>query len=104
MVPVMGDVELVRRLCKAAGDGQVFPAVNQNADIHSYRAVYCRRVYEKYARDISTLPRSERYHCHADKAGVVYDRAAMKMASEALGHSRISVIASSYLYVGETDT
>lgn len=98
IVPVIGDVELVKRLCKNAGDGKIFPVVNSHADIHSYRAVYCRRAYDSKARDVSQLPRSERYHCQKDKAGEVYDRLAMKFASEALGHARINVIAASYLY------
>lgn len=97
-VPIMGDVELVYRLCKQAGDERVWPKVHAHADIHSYRADYCKRVYLAHARDVAKLPRSERYHCQRDKAGTVYDRAAMIIASKALGHNRESVIAANYLY------
>jgi hypothetical protein len=40
----------------------------------------------------------EKYICRKDKAGIVYDRRAMKIVSKQLGHNRISVIASDYLH------
>lgn len=80
-----------------AGEKKVWGRVHSCADIHSYRRVYCKRVYEMYKRPLETLPKSEKYFCRKDKKGVVYDRKAMKIASEALGHSRISVIAEHYL-------
>ena len=99
MVPILPeDVDFVRDVCRAAGDGHVWPVVHENADVHSYRSIYCKKIYAAYARDISTLPRSERYCCQKDKAGAVYDKKAMKIASEALGHSRICIIAQNYLY------
>ena len=39
-----------------------------------------------------------RYCCMKDRAGVWYDREAMREASRALGHSRIDVIAGHYLH------
>lgn len=99
IVPILPeDIPFVRDVCRSAGDGNVWSVVHENADVHSYRAVYCRKIYDAYARDVKTLPRSERYHCQGDKAGDVYDKKAMKIASEALGHSRICVIAQNYLY------
>lgn len=95
--PVIGDIELVVRLCEQAGDGLVWGRVNSNADIHSYRADYCHAVYEQYARDLEELPHKERYYCKGDRKGVVFDRTAMMAASRALGHNRISVIAGHYL-------
>ncbi len=92
------DVPFVREVCRDAKDGHVWPVVNSHADIHAWRAEYCRRIYNAHARNVKTLPRSERYHCQKDKFGEVYDRAALKVCSEALGHSRICIIAQSYLY------
>lgn len=43
-------------------------------------------------RDVSAV-----YHCQRDLAGVHYDRRALFIASEALGHSRESVVAEHYL-------
>lgn len=43
------------------------------------------------------VQRSEVYFCRAELKGKTFDKIAMSIASEALGHSRISVIASNYL-------
>lgn len=81
----------------AAGNAPVWPHTPTNADIHSYRREYAQAIYAMYARDMVTLQRSERYDCRGDLAGVHYDRATMQIASRALGHNRISVIAGHYL-------
>lgn len=52
----------------------------------------------RHARPIESLERAEKYICRKDKAGIVYDRRAMKIVSKQLGHNRISVIASDYLH------
>ena len=41
---------------------------------------------------------TDRYVCRRDRAGVVYDKAAMLQVSRMLGHNRISVIAGHYLH------
>lgn len=97
--PVCGNVELVIGKMKEAGTGKVWKKVPQNADIHSYRADYASRIYLKYARPIEEIPRKERYICRKDKAGIVYDKAAMLEASKALGHNRISVVGEHYLRI-----
>lgn len=95
--PVIGNVKNVVELMTAAGAGNVFKKVSTNADIHGYRSEYAVAVYRSYARDITTLPRKEIYYCRGDLKGVRYDRAAMAVTSQALGHNRISVIAGHYL-------
>ena len=85
-------------LCENAGTGKVFEKIPNGADVHHYRAVFASRVYEKFARPISSLQSSERYCCRGAKAGTVYDRSALLEASKQLGHNRISVVASHYLY------
>lgn len=97
VITICGDVELVIGKMKEAGTGKVWKKVPQNADIHSYRADYASRIYLKYARPIEEIPRKERYICRKDKAGIVYDKAAMLEASKALGHNRISVVGEHYL-------
>ncbi len=99
--PVMGTKEQLKnvvQLCAQAGQGKVFSKVHNGADIHHYRAVYAERVYTSQARPATTLQGSERYYCRGTMKGTIYDRAALKATSQALGHSRVSVVASHYLY------
>lgn len=97
--PVCGDVELVIRKMKEAGTEKVWKKIPSNADIHSYRADYATRIYLKYARPIEEIPRKERYICRRDKVGTIYDRQAMLIASQALGHNRVDVVAQHYLRI-----
>lgn len=97
LIPVIGDVALVIRMCQAAGDGKVFPnGIHSHCDVHSYRAEYCARAYKSKARDVKTLGRSERYHCRGCSA--VYDREALVYASICCGHNRAEIIPSHYLH------
>lgn len=79
-------------------NGRLFPHITKHYDNHHYRAIYARRVYDKYARKEKDIPPNERYVMRKDRAGEVFDRLAMAVASKNLGHNRISVIAQSYLY------
>lgn len=79
-------------------NGKLFPKLNTNYDNHYYRAVYAQRLYDRYKREEKDIPAKERYIMRKDRAGEVYDKSAMKVVSENLGHNRISVIAQSYLY------
>lgn len=78
--------------------GRLFPHITKHYDNHHYRAIYARRVYDKYARKEKDIPPNERYVMRKDRAGEVFDRLAMAVSSKNLGHNRISVIAQSYLY------
>ena len=100
MVPVMGspeELETVRRLAAAAGNSKMFPNVSSAMDVHHYRAIYCQRVYDSYARPVDQIPPQDRYYCRCDQRGIIYDKRAMLQASKTLGHNRISVIAGHYL-------
>ena len=97
VVPVIGDVSNAITLCQNAGSNKVFPRVPQAMDVHSYRSEYAVAIYNQYARPLDELKRKEKYYCRAELKGVVYDREAMLMASKALGHNRISIIAEHYL-------
>ena len=81
-------------------DGRVWERIPSKADIHSYRADYCRAVYDMYARPKNKIPKEDRYCCRKDRAGEWFDKPAMEIASQALGHNRINIIASHYLYSG----
>lgn len=98
--PIVGEPDAVRAVVdrmRAAGEEKVWEKVHSAADVHSWRADYATAIYNSHARDIATLDRSERYDCRGDMAGHSYDRAALMVASEALGHGRVSVIAEHYL-------
>ncbi len=47
------ELETVKRLCAEAGSNKIFPNPHTNADIHSYRADYAKRIYNKYKREYS---------------------------------------------------
>lgn len=79
-------------------EGRLFPKLNTNYDNHYYRAVYAKRLYDRYKRKEKDIPPRERYIMRKDRAGEVYDKSAMQIVSKNLGHNRISVIAQSYLY------
>ena len=95
--PIIGDKDLIIRLCKQAGDGKVFEKVPSGADIHSYRRDYATAIYWQHARPLEQLTAKEKYYCRGDRKGEVFDRAAMRITSNALGHGRIEVIAGHYL-------
>ena len=78
--------------------GRLFNKLSSNYDNHYYRATYANRLYNQLKRDIDKIPTQERYVMRKDRAGEVYDKQAMLLVSNALGHNRISVIAQSYLY------
>ncbi len=86
--------EIVTRMQRAGSD-LVWQSVPSHMDVHSYRSEYATAIYTAYARE--NIPREERYYCRTDRAGTILDRRAMLAASQALGHSRISVVAGHYI-------
>jgi len=90
--------EAVERMQNTPSGQNVWSKIPSRADIHSYRADYCKSVYRLHARPIGEIPKGDKYYCRSDLKGVVYDKLAMLIASQALGHNRISVIAGHYLY------
>lgn len=96
-IPVRGDIERIKELCERAGHDKVFERVPKAMDVHHYRSEYASNLYRELARERDAIPKNDRYCCRSDLKGVWYDKVAMKEVSEALGHSRISVIAEHYL-------
>lgn len=94
---IVGEIEKIVELLKSKNNELVFEKIPRNADIHSYRADYCKAIYKSYERNLQELPTSEKYICRKDEKGKCYDKKAMKIASENLGHSRIDVIGGHYL-------
>lgn len=109
--PIVGpDKEMiVKRFQCTAPDEKVWKHVHNAADIHAYRAYYAGEIYRMYARKIEEIPydrinkgtgrryQSEVYTCRKDEAQKKLDKKAMYLASKALGHNRIEVVANNYL-------
>ena len=87
----------IKDRCAASGDRRLFDHIHTKLDVHSLRAAYAVEVYTQNARDLSTLFRGEKYYCRNDMHGLVLDRNAMRITSNALGHNRIQV-ATHYLH------
>lgn len=84
---------------KKAGNNKVFQKLPSHYDNHFYRGQYAKRAYKKFARPIRDIAnKKEIYFCRKDKAGEAFDRKAMRIASQFLGHNRVDVIARHYLY------
>jgi len=90
--------EAIERIKNTPAGQKVWAKIPTRPDIHSYRAEYCKSIYNRHARPFAETPKSERYYCRGDLKGIVYDKRAMLIASQALGHNRICVIAGHYLY------
>lgn len=113
IVPIVGSPEAVARVVarmQQAGTGTVWGRVHSAADIHSYRADYAMAVYQMHARPIDQIPRRRTekgywvrdvYCLKGSQKGVKLDKQAMLIASQALGHNRIDVIAGHYLRMEE---
>lgn len=95
-VEISGDIIRIVEILKVSGENKVFEKVPNGADIHSYRAEYCKSIYKKYARPIDILEKKDIYKCIKDRSES-FDRKAMIIASENLGHSRETIIAGHYL-------
>ena len=84
---------------KKAEDNKVFGKLPSHFDNHFYRGQYAKRAYKKFARPVREINnKKEVYFCRKDKTGEAYDRNAMLIASQYLGHNRVDVIARHYLY------
>lgn len=91
------DKAVIDKINNTPADQKVWGNVHGHANIHGYRSDYATAYYNSIARDLSTISSNEIYCCRDDKAGIHYDKEAMKEVSESLGHSRIEVIAGHYL-------
>lgn len=112
IVPIIGNTNLVVRIMQAAGNNKVFHAVPSAMDVHSYRAVYAQRLYNRLARPLDicradrTFKQPGKEFCDYDAVywrrgahkGEWMDKRAMLMVSRALGHNRISVAGEHYLF------
>lgn len=102
--PIIGPhTDQIVALCRQAGTERVWGRVPSDMDVHGYRAQYASDLYQQHARPLDELTHAERYFCRGDRRGHVYDRRAMMIASHALGHNRLDVVAGHYLWQLDDD-
>lgn len=109
--PIIGSNrnEIINRFKERGPNEKVWAHVSGSADIHSYRAEYATCMYQMHEREYDDIPydkinpktgikyKSDVYYCRGDEKGRRLDRKAMLIASKALGHNRVDVIAGHYL-------
>lgn len=104
-VPVLPQYkDFVLKIKDLAGDNKILPyltsgrnKVPEGSNAHQYRHEYAQALYDMHKRPYEQIPRGEKYICRKDRAGVVLDRAALKIVTEALGHDRENEPPESYL-------
>ena len=92
------ETEYIVNLFKSAGKMKLLPKVNSAYDNHRYRSVYAKRLYNHFSRSIDQIPKKERIYLRKDRKGEILDRKCLEFISSCLGHSRIAVLYSNYLY------
>lgn len=109
--PLCGEYtdKIVDRFRHTNPDDKVWEHVSSAMDVHGYRSEYATWIYKHYARPIKEIPydrvnkgtgkrfQGDVYSCRGDEKGKKLDRRAMKLASKALGHNRIEVVARFYI-------
>ena len=92
------ETDYVVSLFKSAGKMKLLPKISSAYDNHRYRAEYAKRLYQRFARNIDDIPKKERIYLRKDRKGEILDRSCLMYISSCLGHSRIDVLYSNYLY------
>lgn len=79
------------------GQDTVFLKVHHAMDVHSYRAVFAKEKYKEVIADIKNKCETIvlDYICR-DGSGRRYNKKALRIVSENLGHSRIDVVVKNY--------
>lgn len=92
------ETEYIVGLFKSAGKMKLLPKVSSAYDNHRYRAEYAKRLYQRFARNIDDIPKKERIYLRKDRKGEILDRSCLMYISSCLGHSRLDILYSNYLY------
>lgn len=109
--PIVGQDadKIIKRFQNTGKDEKVWRYIPSHADIHSYRADYATTIYKMFERPLVDIPydkvnagtgkkyQSEVYCCRKDEKGKRLDKRAMFLASKALGHNRIEIVANNYI-------
>ena len=80
------------------GEMRLFPKFALPQELHSYRALYCCKLYE-YLDQLHIYNTGEIYHCRGDMKGLSFDKGVLAECSSQMFHSRLDVIVTNYLYL-----
>lgn len=92
------DRQVIERIQQTDPEAFVWGRVHSAANVHGYRADYALELYNQSARNLEDLRTEEKYFARNDRAGEVFDRQALQVVADNLGHSRVSVCVENYLY------
>lgn len=87
-------------------DERICSKIPDRIDVHGIRSMYACELYQAYARPVEKIPVKERTtengkdrpSRYRDAQGMEWDRRALLRVSASLGHSRSSVVVTSYLW------
>lgn len=91
--------EAIEKVANTPAGEKVWGTQPSYVPMHRMRAEAAAILYHQHARPLDELERAEKYFCQRDKAGEVYDRAALMVVSHTLGHNRLDVVVSHYSYL-----
>ena len=81
-----------------SGEIRLFPKSALPQELHSYRALYCCKLYEHLDQQ-HIYNTGEIYHCRGDMNGLTFDKGVLAECSKQMFHSRLDVIVTNYLYL-----
>lgn len=99
-VIIVGDVDKVVSMMKAAGDGKVFPGgIPSSLDVHNLRALYAANLMKHLIKTegIPDDPK-DRIFLRGELKGMVLSRHLSKKVALCMGHTRTNVISQGYMY------
>ena len=99
--PIKSDWGIIlkaRELAEKMGQPTVFQKVHHAMDVHSYRAIFAKRKYQEVITELKekSIEIKLDYICR-DGSGRRYNKTALRITSENLGHSRLDVVVKNYL-------
>lgn len=101
--PFVGTAEQIQQVIdriERFGRDKTWPVVHNACPCHRLRAHYACALYKLHARPIADISPKDQYRCRKELAGLVFDRRALVIVSNALGHgdSRGSTVVGNYLH------
>lgn len=99
--PIKSDWGIIlkaKELAEKMGQTTVFQKVHHAMDVHSYRTIFTKRKYQEVIAELKEefVEIKLDYICR-DGSGRRYNKTALRITSENLGHSRLDVVVKNYL-------
>lgn len=102
LAPVLASDEelkqMIKRVEKTPDNSKIWGKILRACPIHKYRGDYAEKMYNLHAKPIDELKFKDKYILRTgERKGETFDRNALKIVTEALGHSRLCVVTNNYL-------